>query len=61
MGKPDGISRDSGEENSGMDTDFFKKGCVLDLENDDIGEEEDEKDVELEGINMAMWANKNKL
>ena len=45
MGKPDGLSRRSGEEKSGMDANFFDGGHLLDIENDDIGEEEDAEDV----------------
>ena len=61
MGKPDGLSRHSGEEKSGMDAHFFDKGQLLDLENDDVGEEEDTEDVELEGIDVATWEKKNGL
>ena len=61
MGKPDGLSRRSGEEMSGMDTYFFDAGQLLDLENDDLGEEEDAKDVELQGIDMARWEMTNGL
>ena len=53
MGKPDGLSRRWGEEKSGMDAHFFDEGQLLDLENDDGGEEEDVEDVELEGIDVA--------
>ena len=42
-----------------MDTHFFDKGQLLDLENDDVGEEEDAEDVELEGIDVATWERKN--
>ena len=51
--KPDGLSRRLGEEQSGMGAHFFDEGQLLDLENDDVGEEEDAEDVELEGIDMA--------
>ena len=61
MGKPDGLSRRSGEEKSGMDAQFFDVGQLLDLENDDVGEEEDAEDVELEGIDVATWEKKNGL
>ena len=61
MGKPDGLSRHSGEEKSGMDTYFFDKGQLLNFENDDVGEEEDAEDVELEGIDVATWEKKNGL
>ena len=45
MGKPDGLSRYSGEEKSGMDSHFFDERKLLHLENDDVGEEEDVEDV----------------
>ena len=43
--KPDGLFRLSGEEKSGMDTHFFDEEQWLDLENDEVGEEEDAEDV----------------
>ena len=55
IGKPGSLSRHSGEEKSGMDTDFFDEGQLLNLENDDVREEENAKDVELQGINVATW------
>ena len=61
MGKLDDLSRRSGEEKSGMDTNFFNEGQLLDLENDDIGEEEDAENVELEGIDVATCEKKNGL
>ena len=61
MGKPDALSRRSGEEKSGMDWHFFDEGQLLDLENDKIGEEEDAEDVELERIDVAAWEKKNGL
>ena len=53
MGKPDGLSRRSGEEKSGMEAQFFEQGQLMDLEEDNVGEEEDAEDVELEGIDVA--------
>ena len=61
IGKPDGLSRRSGEEKSGMDAYFFDEGQLLDLENDDVGEEEDAEDVELAGSDVAIWGKKNGL
>ena len=61
MGKPDGLSRLSAEEKSGMDAHFFDKGQLLDLENDDVEEEEDAKDMELKGIAVVTWEKKNRL
>ena len=54
MGKPDGLSRRSEEEKSGMDAHCFNAEQLLDIENGDLEEEENAKDVELEGINMAI-------
>ena len=59
MGKPDALSRRSGEEKSGMDWHFFDEGQLLDLENDDVGEEEDAEDVKLVGIDVATSEKKN--
>ena len=61
MGKPDGLFRRSGEEKSGMDEHFFDEGQLLDLETNDVGEEKDAEDVELEGIDVATWEQKNGL
>ena len=59
--KPDSLSRCSGEEKSGMDAHFFDEEQLLDLENDDTGEEEDAEDVDLEVIDVATWEKKNGL
>ena len=61
MGKPDGLSRRSGKEKSGIEAQFFEEGQLVDLEEDNDGEEEDAEDVELEGINMPGWDKKNGL
>ena len=61
MGKPDGLSRRSEEEKSGMDAHCFCEGQFRDLKYDDVGEEEDVEDVELEEIDMATWEKKNDL
>ena len=53
MGKPDGLSRYSGEEKSGIDAHFFDEGQLLDLENDNVREEEKSEAVELEGIDVV--------
>ena len=44
-----------------MNAHFFDEGQLLDLENCDVGEEEDAEDVELEGIVVATWEKKNGL
>ena len=58
MGKPDSLSRHLVEEKAKMDTYFFDAGRLLDLENDDVGEEEVAEDVELEEIDAATWEKK---
>ena len=44
-----------------MDAHFFNEGQLLEVENDDVGEEEDAEDVELQGIDVATWETKNGL
>ena len=44
-----------------MDAQFFNEGQLLDLENDDVGEEEDAEDVELEAIDVVTCEKKNGL
>ena len=61
MGKPDGLSRRSGEEKSGMEAQFLEERQLLDLEEDNDGEEQNAKDMELEGIDVAGWDKKNGL
>ena len=61
MSKPDSLSRRSGEEKSEIDAHFFNKRQLLDLENDNVGEEEDAEDVELEGIDVTTCVKKNEL
>ena len=61
MGKPDGLSRHSGEEKSGMDTHFLDKRQLPDLENDNAGEDENAEDLQLQGIDVATWETKNRL
>ena len=58
MGKPDGLSRRSGQEKSGIDTHFFDEEQLLDLENDNVGEKEDAEHVELQGIDVITWEKK---
>ena len=61
MDKPDGLSRHSGEEKSGMDPHLFDEGQLLDFENDNVGKEEDAEDLELKGIDVATSEKKNGL
>ena len=44
-----------------MDAHFFDAGQLLDLDNDDAGEEEDAEDVELDAIGIATWEKENGL
>ena len=53
IGKPNGLSRRSGEAKSEMKADFFNEGQLLDFENNDVEEEVDVEEVELEEINIA--------
>ena len=55
MGKPDVLSRRSGEENSGMDAKFFEESQLLDLEEHDNDNEGNADDIELEGIHVSKW------
>ena len=36
-----------------MNVHFFREEQLLDLENDNVGEEEEAEDVEIEGIDVA--------
>ena len=54
MGKPDGLSRCSGQQKSGLDAHLCDEGQLLDVENNDVGEEQDAEDVELEEIDVAI-------
>jgi len=65
MGKPDGLSRRSEEEKSGMEAQFFNEGQLIDLEqyNDNaIGEGGTvAENVEMEGIDVARWEKRDEL
>ena len=61
MGKLHGLSRRSEAEKSGMDAYLFDKGQLLDLENNDVGGDEDAEDVGLEGSDVVTWEKKNRL
>ena len=61
MGKLDSLFRYSEEDNSGIDLYFFDEGQLLDLDNDNVGEEEDVEHMELEGIDVALWEKKNRV
>ena len=53
MGKPDGLSRRSGEQKSGIDAHIFNEEQLLNIDNDDVEEAEDAEDVEVEEIDVA--------
>ena len=61
IGKPDGISRRSGEETSGMHAKFFEKGQLLNLGEDENDNEGNAGDLELEGIELSKWDKRNGL
>ena len=61
IGKPDGLSRHSGEGTSDIDAHHFNEEQLLDVENHNIGKEEDMEDMELESIDVAIWEIKNRL
>ena len=53
MGKPDGLSRRSGEEKLGMDAKFLQEGQLLDLGEDENDNEGNADHIELEGIDVS--------
>ena len=61
MGKPNSLSRHGREEKSETNLRFFGERQLLELENDNVGEEQDMEDIELEGINMTTWEKKNRV
>ena len=54
MGKPDGLSRRSGQEKSGMDGNLFEEGHLLDLVEDENDNEGNAEDIKLE-IDVLKW------
>ena len=44
-----------------MDTYCFNEGQLLDLKNNNVREVEHAEDVKLEGLDGAIWENKNRL
>ena len=61
MDKPDGLSRPSAEEKSGIDAKFFEEGQLLDLGEDENDNEGNAEDIELEGIDVSKWDKRNGL
>ena len=55
MGTPDGLSRRSEEEKSGMDAKVYEEGQLLDLVEDENDNEGNAEDIELEGIDVSKW------
>ena len=58
--KPNGLSRHSEEEKSGIDVYLFDVGQLLNLENDDARKEEDTEDVKLKRIDILICEEKNR-
>ena len=61
MYKPDGLSRCSGEEQSGMDAKLFQEGQLFDREDDENDNSYNADDIELEGTDLSKWAKRNGL
>ena len=61
MGKPDGLSRCSREDKSGMDAKFFADVQLLNLGEDKNDNEGNAEDIELEGIDVSKWDKRNRL
>ena len=61
MGKPDGLSKRSGQEKSGMHVKFCEAGQLLDLEDDEHDHEGNAEDIKLEGIDVSKWDKRNGL
>ena len=61
MGKPDGLSRCSGDEKSAMDANFFEEGQLLDLGEDENTNAYNADDVELERRDVSKWKKRNGL
>ena len=61
MGKPDALSRRSGEEKSAMDAKLFEEGQLLDSGEDANDNEANADDIELEGIDVSKWDKRNGL
>ena len=61
MGKSDALARCVGQEKFEYDTHLINERHLLELENDHVREEEDAEDVQLEGIDVVIWKNKNGL
>ena len=61
MGKPDGLSRRSGEEKSAMDAKFFEEGHLLDLGDDENDNEGNAEDIELVVTDVSKWDKRNGL
>ena len=55
IGKLDALSKYSGEEKHRIQAQFFNEGQLIDLNNNNIREKENVKDVELEGIDVITW------
>ena len=54
MGKPDGLSRRSGEDKLGMEGKFFEEAHLLHLGEDENINEGNGEDIEVEGIDFSQ-------
>ena len=61
IGKPDGLSRRSGEETSGMEGTSFDDVQLLELREDESNTEGKADDIELEGIDVSKWDKRHEL
>ena len=61
MGRPDGLSRRSGEEKSGMHAKIFHEAQLLDLEEDENNNEGKAEDIKLEEMALLKWDKRNGL
>ena len=61
MGKPNSLSRRSGEEKSSIDAKFFEAGQLRDLGEDENVNAYNAEDIELEGIDLTQWDRHNGL
>ena len=61
MGIPDGLSRRSGEEKSGIDAKFFEEGQLLNPGEDENDNDGNTEDIELEEIDVSKWDTRNGL
>ena len=61
IGQPDGLSRHSGEEKTAMDAMFLEEGLLLDMGEGENEHENNDENVEVEGIDVSKWHKRNGL